>query len=354
MRGHRLESERARRPATGSRPGAVLGSCLTVTGLLAALAISASCAEGPSERILNINASGGARAFVFLDIDDNGSFAFGTDTRVVAQPVVFQPVTGHTDGLTAVTDTAGVARAAPLGAGRYFAAVPTSVLGDSLEMFSGDAPFTVGQNDTIEFTIGLRFRSLSPSAARALPLGAKAWVRGVALNAWGTFGDSTVHVAGQAAIRLSRVPVSGFAAGDTARFFGTRAQRDGQPTFIVQRVIVETQGGAPPDPSQLVTAIAAAANGGQLDAALVRVNNATITDTTRNAFGNRMLTVDDGAGPLRVELVSAINFDPPPAYSPGSVLDITGLLVPNPDAPGTWLLRPRSRSDIPAQGPPRP
>ena len=316
-----------------------------VLAALFSAAALAACSDPPG-MIAGFPTAGGAAVFVFVDIDDNGSFAFGTDRRLIGGSVVLRRVSTARDSTIAQTDTAGIAVIGPTSVGTYRISIPPSVLGDSLEMFSGATPFTIPFRDTISFTVGLRFRSATVAEARALPVGSRIWVKGIVLNGWSTYGDSTIHIERDGvAMRLARAPATSVVPGDTARFFGTRITRDGQPSLNVDRVIFEVEADLPV-PVPVTTAAAASAAGGSLDAALVRVSNVTVTDTARTAFGDRLLNVTDGSGAVTVFLTRNVNFDPPSAYVPGMVLDATGVLVPDPSTAGRWLLKPRGRFDI--------
>jgi hypothetical protein len=81
--------------------------------------------------------------------------------------------------------------------------------------------------------------------------------------------------------------------------------------------------------------------GGTLDAALVRVLNATIQSTSI-VGGDRHYTVDDGTGSATV----VIDVDLPEfattdfsTWIPGARMTATGLLVPT--GGGVWVLKPR-------------
>lgn len=93
---------------------------------------------------------------------------------------------------------------------------------------------------------------------------------------------------------------------------------------------------------RMTSQAAATADGGALDAALVRVDNATITDTATVA-GDVVLTVDDGSGAMEIVLDRDVGFILA-LLGPTVVIDATGLLVPT--GSGSWQLKPRSRGDL--------
>src|SRR2546428_903430 len=158
---------------------------------------------------------------------------------------------------------------------------------------------TVTPGDSFVIRIAISFPQVTVTQARALPVGKKVFVVGVALNDVVAFGDSTVHLADTAAAILVtgvRTPVF---VGDSVRMLGTRRTRSGQPTLDSPAVFTLALGAATPA-RQVGTALAASADTGRLDAALAKVVGAMVQDTATVA-GNRQLTVTDGSGPLVVQ-----------------------------------------------------
>jgi hypothetical protein len=101
--------------------------------------------------------------------------------------------------------------------------------------------------------------------------------------------------------------------------------------------------GDPPPPAvSASTHIAATADGGLLDAALVAVTGATIIDTS--TVGNDfVIRVDDGSGPL--DVVFDPNLGPPAPPAPlGGTLSGNGVLVPATGS--TWQLKVRADADV--------
>lgn len=208
-----------------------------------------------------------------------------------------------------------------------------------------------GQSDVV---VGpLSYPTVTIDTARARPLDSRLFIEGLALNAWGAFGDSTLHVRDRTgAIRAARVPPSSVAAGDSIRVLGTTDVLLSQPVLKnVSLSILDTGVGSPPARS-LTTAQAATAGSGRYDADLVRVTNAIIQDTSRTSEGDVVYTVDDGSGGVDVVLDARIpfflNFPPDSTGAPviiGSVVDVTGLEVPVFPA-GRWVVKPRGNADV--------
>jgi hypothetical protein len=133
-------------------------------------------------------------------------------------------------------------------------------------------------------------------------------------------------------------------AGDSLRLIGSVAVAVGQPVLSVSGVTVLGPGHLPAAVDRS-TGSAASAAGGQLDAALVRVSGATISDTASIGTAYFRLTVNDGSGALHVLLDVNAGERNYTADVPGELLDVTGLLVPE-TAGGTWILKPRKPADI--------
>ena len=182
---------------------------------------------------------------------------------------------------------------------------------------------------------------VTASAVRTLALGTRVVVTGVALGSWNVFGDSTIHFA-DATGNLRATQVAAFAAapGDSVRLTGTVATRDGQR--VLAGVTPERLGvGTTRSAVDVSTQVAAQASGG-LDAALIRVRDAVVSDTTRENV-DLVLTVSDGSGDLRIVADPDAGLSTGPLV-PGAVLDVTGLLVPT--GAGQWRLKPRADGDI--------
>lgn len=315
--------------------------------ILAAVLLSlAACANDPEDQVFDLEGSGRVVGFLFRDNDINGVLNQNADDGLPGELVMLRARGESTDFTMERTDTVGffAFRFAPFGTYRVLGSV--ELLGDSLEAVPGsDADFVLGANDTVFINFGVRYKTVTVTEARALPVGARRWVMGIVLNPQQAFGDSTVHMTDStSAIRATGVRPVGLSIGDSVRFLGRRETRDGQPVIVVTTIATRGSGPVPP-PAVITAAMAVGADGGTRDAALVRIEAATITDTaTVNGF--RILTVDDGTGPLEVVLSPTINFNPLNAYVPNVVLDVTGLLTPVAGGGGGWFLRPRGRFDL--------
>ncbi|UCG85496.1 MAG: OB-fold nucleic acid binding domain-containing protein [Gemmatimonadota bacterium] len=188
---------------------------------------------------------------------------------------------------------------------------------------------------------------MSIAAARTRPVGEIVFVDGILLNDWGTFADSTVHVSDtSASIRGVRVPRVTSASGDSVRFVGTVASRNGQK--VIDGATVFFLGVAQvPVPGKVTTGVAASADAGRLDAALVRIDSARISDTV-TVNQDFVITINDGSGAIDVVLDDDVGFNldlfTVPGPVPGAYLKVTGLLVPT--GMGDWQVKPRFDVDL--------
>ena len=183
---------------------------------------------------------------------------------------------------------------------------------------------------------------ISIADARAKPVGELVFIDGVALTGRTTFGDGTLHVAdASGAMRATRVRQAVIFPGDSVRLIGRVAIREGQPVLDDAEPFTLGFSRTPP-PTEIKTDVAATADGGLLDAALVKVFDATI-GATATVAGDFVLTVDDGTGTLEVVLDQSLPFSLGP-FTVGADVDVTGVLVPT--GSGTWQLKPTSPGDI--------
>ncbi len=319
-------------------------SCLRSTAL--GVACGAACQNAGHDRVLGVQATGVIKGLVYFDRDGNhipdaaDTVLAGIGLRVIAS--------GAPDTVgRAVSDTAGLVRFGAIPVGTVIVSVDaTTILGDSLMVTRIDLlTIRVTPGDSFVVRIAVSYPEVTVAQARALAVGKKVFVTGIALNNAVTFGDSTVHFVDTSGAILAaglRTPL--VFTGDSDRVLGTRQIRNGQPTLDHSTVFTLAVGAAVPL-HQTSTALAASANGGPLDAALVKVVATTVRGTATVA-GNRRLTVDDGSGALVIQLDTIAGFRGAAlaADTVGARLDATGLLVAT--GAGTWFLLPRAPSDL--------
>lgn len=325
---------------------------ITVTTFVALGAtLLAGCSGTNATRVVSVDA--GANVAVFAYVDRDGDTLVSTNDAPlkgvhirITYPDLQDSVASGTTNATGVMFLTGV----PVG--RYRARVDSSSVPDSLTLLAVDsAQFTLGVGDTARVVVRTGYPALSTTQIRAAAPGSRAFVEGIALNAWNVFGDSSVAVADSAgAIRIVKLPPSQVAGGDSVRILGSVTTRDGEPALLgIAAYFLKSV--AAPAPVVITTAQAADAKGGSLDAGLVQVKNAVVQDTSTSLEGDVTITVDDGSGPADVVLDHSapirVVYQSPLI---GQKMDVTGLLIP--DGTGHWVLKPRTTSDIHFQGPP--
>jgi hypothetical protein len=316
----------------------------SVTAALLAAAL-VGCGSAGDDFVLAIDATGLVEGVVYWDLNGTRELDQGDEPLggVLVRLQVSQ--VGGTMAV-AVSDPAGEFRMRDIPVGRYVVRVDTATLADTVQVVRIDtAVVRLDPGDTAAVAVAVSYPLVSIAAARALPLGEGVFIEGIALNDRSTFGDTTVHVADTSgAIRATRVRSAPLFAGDSVRFRGVIAARNGQPTLDDVTPFILAIAGVPPA-TDVTTAKAATADGGVVDAALVRVAGAIVADTA-TVDGDFLATVDDGSGAVDVVFDQDIGFDLGP-YVPGAVLTVTGLLVPS--AGGWWTVKPRSAMDVAVQ-----
>jgi len=316
---------------------AIAGVVLTVLG----------CTNAGENRITGITTTGAVSGVTRVDangsrvIDGGDDSLPGVNVRLVLK--------GRQDtGLVETTQPNGAFSFRSVPVGEYSLRIDTTSFADTLQVVKVDSQsFTVASGGTVTVNILVGRPLLTVRQARALALGHKAFIVGVALNGAATFADSTASLADTSGtIRLTGVRGT-FAAGDSLRVLATAGQRAVQPT-LDDPVVFALGRGSLPTAAPLTTAGAASAAGGTLDAEFVIVHGALISDTVRTPT-SFVLTASDGSASLEVQLDRSadVAFQPanlPADFVPGSKFDVLGVLAPT--GAGTWRLRPRSAADL--------
>ncbi|UCF20473.1 MAG: hypothetical protein JSU87_03425 [Gemmatimonadota bacterium] len=308
-----------------------------------ASALVAGCLGTGEDRVLGVEASGTVAGFVYFDA--NGSRVPDANDPPLADVGLRLVASGTRDTIARASSAGdGLFRLPRVPVGSYEIVVDPGTVDDSLQVVGVDNPnFTLTPDDSVSVQVAVSFPKVTVAEARALAPGERVFVEGVALNAWETFGDLTVHLADlSGAIRGTRVRPAVIIPGDGVRFQGLIGIADGQPTLEDVTPFVVGVVGLPPA-QRLTTAAAATAADGILDAALVNVASATIVSTASVA-GDLLLTVNDGSGALIVLLDKDVLFTDLSPFVPGAVIDARGLLVP--DGSGRWRLKPRGDDDL--------
>ncbi|KPK63649.1 MAG: hypothetical protein AMS21_06555 [Gemmatimonas sp. SG8_38_2] len=322
-------------------------SCLrAMSALTLATLLVAGCIGTGEDRVTSIDAAGTVDGLVYYDGDGNRE-ATDDDTPIALVGIRLLYFGTQDTATRALSDRNGLFSMPAVPAGLYRIVIDPATVPDSLLVVEIDPGVEIiaSRNDTTTTAIALSFPIVTIEEARQLPPGERVFVEGVALNARETFGDQTVNIAGSTwAMRSTRVGTAVIFAGDSVRFLGTTSTVEGQPTLDNVTPFIITVAEVPPA-IRVTTAMATAADSARLDAALVQVRDATISDTATVAEG-LALEVNDGSGLLRILLDEDVPFVIDSTYVPGSLVDAEGLLVPLPGTPATWELKPRSPADI--------
>lgn len=315
-------------------------------GFVALASAAAACNNAGSDLGSGIQTANAITAGVYLDRDGSHTLS-AADTLYPGARVSLRPAGGGKAIQTVTSSNAGVARFNGVALGEYSITVDATSIGDTLIVGAIDSSHVKVQladtNTTVLVRLG--FPEVSIRAARALPVGKRVFLRGVVLAGVQSFRDTTSHVqdsSGQ--IRLTRVSLrgglTGNAPGDSISVLGMVSSRAGQPTL--DQATISRFGARPaPIPLPISTGVAATASGGTLDAGLVVITGALISDTATIAPDFRVIG-SDGSGPITVLLDGNINFVRT-NFRPGRTMNVRGVLVPN--GTGGWMLKPRDTND---------
>jgi hypothetical protein len=314
---------------------------------LAFVALLAGCNNAGTDLDFSTSRTGTVSVLVYLDRDASRSLTPPVDT-VYAGARVALLSRGSGDTIRTVTSGAdGVAQFETVPFGDYRVTAALGGLGDSLligDIATPDVQLSL-HDSTANAVVRLAYPEVSIRHLRELPVGKRVVVRGYILVGVQQFRDTTSHAADSSgSIRMTRVSLRGFSGnspGDSVTALGTIATRLGQP--VLDRALLTRIGIQPPPVAAAVaTGTAATAANGQLDAALVQITAATITDTV-SLTPDFKVTVSDGSGSLDIVLDGNLNF-PHTNFRPTGHITVRGVLVPN--GAGGWVLKPRDGGDV--------
>jgi hypothetical protein len=311
------------------------------------VATAAGCNNAGESLGLAVERTSAVSVAVYLDRD--GSRTLTVLDTVFAKARIGLLLRGSLDTLRAVASSAqGVARFDAVPVGQYRVAVVTSSIGDSLEVSAIDSTnIRIVASDTNRVVlVRLGYPEVTIRQARALPQGRRVFIRGVILAGVQSFRDATSHVSDSSGqIRMTRVVLRGGLVGnnpgDSVSVLGAVSSLAGQPT-LDQATVSRFASVPAPIPYFLTTAVAATANSGVLDAALVQVT-AAIISATASLAPDFQVTASDGSGSLHILLDANLSL-PQNAFAVGRSMNVRGVLVP--DGVGGWNLKPRGGGDI--------
>jgi uncharacterized repeat protein (TIGR01451 family) len=310
-----------------------------------------SCLEySTNVELLEIDAIGAVRGLAFLDHNGNELLDAG-DEPLAGGHVLLTGAQGVQVLQEAVTDTAGAFFMIDVPVGNYRLRLDEAILGDSLVtvLVGTDAVRVLRDLETV-VNLGVSFPVLSIDEVRVAAPGRRVFTTGIALNPRQSFGDGLVHIQGDASyLRAINVDRGNIGTGDSIRLLGRTGLDNGHPVLRDVTPFELVNLAQIPIPVETTTGEATNASGGALDAALVRIREAEISDTA-TVGGDFQFTLDDGTGPVRVVLRSFLQLQTD-AVRPDTVVwsrETTGLLVPQADETGqvTWRILPRGGNDV--------
>lgn len=339
---------------SGRERGLGGGRTLLGTALACALAL-ATCTDATDVELLQITASGAVVGQAYLDLNGTGE-PDGGDEPLTEVTVVLSAAAGGATVDEAETDEEGIFLFEDVPVGSYRVSVDAGLLGDSLEVVEAVDPVEVVLDEAAEALLGLSFPELTIEEVRAAEPGRRVFTTGIALNPRQSFSDGRVFLEGEAeylqATDVDREPA--VTVGDSVRFLGRTALRDGRPALDDVTPIILIRQAQVPSPVEVSTAEAGTAGDGALDAALVRIRDAAISDTA-TVGGDFHFRADDGSGPVEVVLRSFLGFGSPPDREL-RVARAAGMLAPYDDGSGNvrWRLLVRAVSELVLETPPAP
>lgn len=323
---------------------------LGVTALLLATLAPLACSDATDVELLEIGSAGVVAGQVFLDLDGSGG-PTGADEPM--EGIDVQVVTSGGDVVAdATTDSLGVFVIEDVPVGSYELTLDPLALGDSLDVLGLANSITVAPGETVQYNLGATFPVLTMEEALAAPLGQQVFTSGIALNTRVNFDpEGRVHFKGAAeylrALNVERAPI---VPGDSVRLRGRVVSDNGRPALqdvtpflLVQQAILVT-------PVEVTVAEAASADGGGLDAALVRIRDVEITDTSTNASGHFRFWAWRGADSVEVVVRDYLGANTS-VIRPDTVVrldGLVGLLSPFDAGAGEirWQVLPRAGSDM--------
>lgn len=325
---------------------------LAITSLAPVLALTTTlgaCTEPDPALGPVIETVARVQGVAYIDLNGTGALDVGDNPLAGLRIEVLQAGT-ETTVASAQTDTLGAFSIDSIPTGRYGMSVDVGILGDSLELLPiSQTAFSLGKADTLTVAVGVGYPFATLEEVRSMPPGRKVSTTGFALNSREPFGDGAVHLRSQGtALRATNVERANVLSGDSVRFLGWTATQNGLPILDNVQAFVLTSQATRPLGIDVGSGEARQASGGSLDAELVTVREAEISDTA-TVSGDFLVTADDGSGPILVKLRSFLGMDLTQIVPGNTFIDVTGLLVSDPlvgDAPGTWHIQPRNGGDL--------
>lgn len=314
---------------------------------LVMVAGAGACDAATDVELLEISASGALVGQVYVDLNGSGE-ADGGDEPMSGVTVLLSSAAGGTPIAEAETDADGVFLFEDVPVGSYGVALDPDVLGDSLVDVEGAGAVEVVLGEPVEAILGVSFPELTIEEVRAADAGRRVFTTGIALNPRQSFSLGQVFLKGESAylqaVDVGREPA--VVVGDSVRFLGRTTVVDGRPALADVTPIIIVRQAQVPVPVEVSTLAAAGAEGGSLDAALVRIAGAEVSGG-ENVGNDFHFTADDGSGPLEVILRYFLGFGARPTDG-DTIAVATGMLEPHDDGSGNvrWRIVVRAASEL--------
>ena len=317
--------------------------------VLSVVFIPLACTDASDVVLLEIEGAGVLFGQAFLDTDASGGLS-GGDTPIAGVDVVLLTATTAQVADRATTDSLGVFTLLDVPVGSYLISLDSAALSDSLAVLD-DVPVTVAVGDTARIDVGVSYPILTLEEALGSTVGNRVFTSGIVLNPRLNFDPTgQVHLKGESLyLRTLNMARVGISVGDSVRVLGRVVTDNGRAALddvTAFRLVPQAELVSPVDVS---VSDGATASGGALDAALARVQNVEITDTSTAVDGHFRFWAVDGSDSIEVVLRDFLGFNTS-VVRPDTVLNIsqaTGLLTPFDDAGVVrWRLLPRSPADV--------
>jgi uncharacterized repeat protein (TIGR01451 family) len=340
----------AQQPSRGAAPPKA-SAARAPWPLAAALVVSSTwaCLNATEVELLEIAGTGVVFGQAFLDQNGNG-IADAADAPL--RTAVVELVAQGTSAVVAedATDTLGIFVIDAVPVGVYQLRIASTILGDSLEALGSGGTLTIEPGDTTGISVGVTYPKLTLEEVLVAAPGRRVFTGGIALNPRQSNGDGLVFYKGASGyLRGTNVERVALTPGDSVRLLGRTAVSQGRPALDAVTTFVLVGTAQFPIPVEVSTAAARQASGGALDAALVRIRNADISDTATVA-NDFHFWAHNGGDSVEVVLRAFLGFNPS-AFRPDTVVAVSqavGLLSPFDDGSGSvrWRLLVRSAGEV--------
>ncbi|HTS87909.1 MAG TPA: hypothetical protein VMG41_05410 [Gemmatimonadales bacterium] len=315
---------------------------------LAALLLAASqlsCSYAGADLGFGARSSGSLQAQIYFDRDGSGTIT-GADTVRSGILVRLFRIGISTPSDSDTTSALGSVQFTQIPPGYYAVVVDSTFLDDTIVAVRSPLSVAVRSGAMpAQVQIALAPPILTMRQVKLGTVGRLAIVGGAIRAGQQSYSDTSAYVADTSgSLRLERAKNADGTTtnqpGDVVRVRGRIAFFNGQQVLDSARIFTFAAG-TPAPPDTLTTSLAALANGGLEDAALVRVVGATILDTATVTTGFAV-GVSDGTGRV-VVLIDPRLGATLGSFTLNSLLDATGILIP--DGSGSWQLWPRTTND---------